>query len=84
MSDQIGKIVRSALSKGVKIVEMAGISPGPFCGMPLADLGADVIAVEHPDVDVGRRPGALGGFRRINWGKSLVQFLRSAGVISCW
>ena len=25
--------------KGLKIVEMAGIGPGPFCGMVLADLG---------------------------------------------
>jgi alpha-methylacyl-CoA racemase len=28
--------------EGVTIVEMAGIVPGPFCGMLLADLGADV------------------------------------------
>ena len=29
---------------GRKIVELAGIGPGPFCAMLLADLGADVIA----------------------------------------
>src|SRR5262245_53984565 len=34
---------------GVKVVEIAGIGPGPFCGMHLADLGADVIAVERAD-----------------------------------
>jgi acetyl-CoA hydrolase len=33
---------------GVRIVEIAGIGPGPFCGMLLADLGADVIVVERP------------------------------------
>ena len=33
--------------KGVKIVEMAGIGPAPFCGMLLADLGADVIRVDR-------------------------------------
>jgi len=33
---------------GVKIVEICGIGPGPFCAMHLADLGADVIAVERP------------------------------------
>lgn len=35
---------------GVKIVEIAGLGPGPFCGMLLADLGADVIAVERPSL----------------------------------
>ncbi|MGL3210569.1 CaiB/BaiF CoA transferase family protein [Bradyrhizobium sp. BR 1433] len=34
--------------KGMKVVEIAGLGPGPFCGMLLADLGADVIAVERP------------------------------------
>ena len=32
---------------GVRIVEFAGIGPGPFCGMLLADLGADVLLVER-------------------------------------
>ena len=32
---------------GVKIVEMSGIGPGPFCGMLLADMGADVIRVDR-------------------------------------
>ena len=31
---------------GLKIIEMAGIGPGPFCGMVLADLGAEVIRVD--------------------------------------
>ncbi len=33
---------------GVKVIEMVGIGPGPFCGMMLADMGADVIRVERP------------------------------------
>ena len=33
--------------KGLKIIEMAGIGPGPFCGMVLADLGADLIRVDR-------------------------------------
>ena len=33
---------------GVRVVELAGIGPGPFCGMLLADLGAEVIAVNRP------------------------------------
>ena len=37
---------------GRKIVELAGIGPGPFCAMLLADLGADVIRVDRT-VDAG-------------------------------
>jgi len=32
---------------GLKIIELAGIGPGPFCGMLLADLGADVVIVDR-------------------------------------
>lgn len=32
---------------GVRIVEMAGIGPAPFCGMLLADMGADVVRVDR-------------------------------------
>jgi alpha-methylacyl-CoA racemase len=34
--------------KGVRVVELAGIGPGPHAAMLLADLGADVIRVERP------------------------------------
>ncbi|HET6626301.1 MAG TPA: CaiB/BaiF CoA-transferase family protein [Nocardioidaceae bacterium] len=34
--------------KGVRVVELAGIGPGPHAAMHLADLGADVIRVERP------------------------------------
>ena len=34
--------------KGLKVVEIAGIGPGPHACMILADLGADVIRVERP------------------------------------
>ncbi|MET8676643.1 CaiB/BaiF CoA-transferase family protein [Streptomyces sp. NPDC004647] len=33
---------------GVKVVELAGIGPGPFAAMLLADLGADVVRVDRP------------------------------------
>jgi alpha-methylacyl-CoA racemase len=32
---------------GVRVIELAGIGPGPFCGMRLADMGAEVISVER-------------------------------------
>src|SRR3974390_2193287 len=34
---------------GVRVLQLAGIGPVPFCGMLLADLGADVIVVEAPN-----------------------------------
>src|SRR6185437_16250042 len=38
----------------LKIIEFAGIGPGPFCGMLLSDLGADVIRID-------RKGGGRGG-----------------------
>ncbi len=32
---------------GTKLIELAGIGPGPFCGMMLADMGAEVIRVNR-------------------------------------
>jgi len=34
--------------KGIRIIEIASIGPGPFAGMMLADMGAEVIRVERP------------------------------------
>jgi alpha-methylacyl-CoA racemase len=39
---------------GLKVVEFAGIGPGPFCGMLLSDLGADVVRIDR----MGARGGA--------------------------
>ena len=33
---------------GLKILEFEAIGPGPFCGMMLADMGADVLLVDRP------------------------------------
>ena len=55
--------------EGIRVIEIAGIGPGPFCAMMLADMGADVVRVdrasavrsgnpEHPPRDLlnrGRR-----------------------------
>lgn len=39
---------------GIRIIEIAGIGPGPYCGMLLADMGARMIRVERPGVtDLG-------------------------------
>ena len=34
---------------GVRVVEVCNVAAGPFCGMLLADMGADVVKVENPD-----------------------------------
>jgi alpha-methylacyl-CoA racemase len=33
--------------EGVKVVEMGGIGPGPFCGMMLSDMGANIIRIDR-------------------------------------
>ena len=56
---------------GVRIVEIAGIGPAPFCGMLLADLGADVVVVGRPAPD----PDALdlGSASILDRGKRFIQ-----------
>jgi alpha-methylacyl-CoA racemase len=41
---------------GLKIVEFAGIGPGPFCGMLLSDLGADVVRIDRKGGGRGGQP----------------------------
>ena len=33
--------------QGIRVIEMAGIGPGPFCAMMLADMGADVLRIDR-------------------------------------
>ncbi|MAW28960.1 MAG: carnitine dehydratase [Gammaproteobacteria bacterium] len=40
---------------GVRIIELAGIGPGPFCGMMLSDMGAEVIRIDRPAKSTVRR-----------------------------
>lgn len=42
--------------QGMKVIELAGIGPGPFAGMLLADMGAEVIVVEKGAQKPGSRP----------------------------
>jgi alpha-methylacyl-CoA racemase len=39
--------------KGIKVIEIASIGPGPFCGMMLSDMGAEVIRVNRVDAKPG-------------------------------
>ncbi|XP_032679695.1 alpha-methylacyl-CoA racemase [Odontomachus brunneus] len=38
--------------KGIKVLELAGLAPGPFCGMILADFGASVIRIDKIGVQI--------------------------------
>ena len=40
---------------GVKVLEFSGIGPGPFCGMLLSDMGADVLRIDRPGGDRGEK-----------------------------
>ncbi len=53
--------------KGLRVVEFAGIGPGPFACMLLSDMGADVVTVARP----GKLQG--GAQQIINRGRSVVQ-----------
>lgn len=39
--------------KGFRIIEIAGIGPGPYCGMLLSDMGAEVLRIERPGASEG-------------------------------
>ena len=47
---------------GLRVVEFEAIGPGPFAGMMLADMGADVLLLDRPvDADLG-----IGHQRRVD------------------
>ncbi|NUZ08052.1 CaiB/BaiF CoA transferase family protein [Piscinibacter koreensis] len=50
---------------GVRVVEFAGIGPGPFACMLLSDMGADVVTIERPNAHVGDRTHIAGRGRRV-------------------
>jgi alpha-methylacyl-CoA racemase len=61
---------------GIRVIEMAGLAPGPYCAMMLADMGADVLRIERPG---GTRPGANDRLSLLNRSRrSVVIDLKSA------
>jgi alpha-methylacyl-CoA racemase len=49
---------RTGPLNGVKVIELAGIGPGPYSGQLLADMGADVVVIDRPG---GGMPKAVDG-----------------------
>lgn len=45
--------------KGISVIEMAGLAPSPYCGMILADFGADVIIVDRLTRGAPEMPGMM-------------------------
>lgn len=41
---------------GLRVIEVAGLGAGPYCGMMLADMGADVVRIERMPLPPGRAP----------------------------
>ncbi len=50
--------------QGFRIIELAGIGPGPFCGMMLSDMGAEVIRIDRVGVNTRRPKDVLARNRR--------------------
>ena len=59
--------------RGIRIVEFAGIGPGPFCGMMLADHGAEVIRID-------RASGSRGGSQPVTSKDVLVRGRKSIAL----
>ncbi|MCU1602239.1 MAG: Alpha-methylacyl-CoA racemase [Frankiales bacterium] len=75
---------------GIRVLELAGIGPGPHCAMMLADLGADVLRidrpgprVEHPELHLlnrGRRSAVL-DLKQADAVEALLQLTETADVL---
>ena len=53
--------VRQGPLSGIRVIEVGGLGPGPFAGMLLADLGADVLVIDRAG---GRSADGLGALAR--------------------
>jgi len=45
---------------GLRVIELAGLGPGPFCAMLLADMGADVLRIQRPAHRAGKPIASIG------------------------
>src|SRR5690606_6488861 len=64
--------MEAGMLSGVRVVELARVLAGPYCTQLLADLGADVVKVEHPS----------GGDETRSWGPPFADDGESAYFLS--
>jgi alpha-methylacyl-CoA racemase len=57
---------------GVRVIELAGIGPGPFCAMMLADSGATVLRIDRPGTGPGYLPNGRPEREFMNRGRQSV------------
>ncbi|PHH77496.1 hypothetical protein CDD82_3487 [Ophiocordyceps australis] len=66
---------------GIKVLELAGLAPGPYAGMMLADAGASVLRIDRPDSTstdlLTRRKASIGVNLKSRGGVALVRRLAS-------
>lgn len=62
---------------GYKIIEIAGIGPGPFCAMLLSDMGAEVIRVDRAQAVRGPAPDTPAGDISLRGRKNIALDLKS-------
>ena len=49
---------------GIRVIEFAGLGPGPFACMLLSDMGAEVVRIDRPDVPLGDARDIIGRGRQ--------------------
>lgn len=54
--------------EGIRVVEIAGIGPAPFCAMMLSDLGADVVRIDRPAAPGAGAPAPASGLAAMTEG----------------
>jgi alpha-methylacyl-CoA racemase len=71
---------------GIKVIEVGGIGPAPFCGMLLSDMGAEVVLIERKTASAtgfGQRSGDAGKWSIVHRGKkSLAMDLKKPAAVA--
>lgn len=60
----LNKTISSGPLQGVKVIEFAGMGPGPFACMLLSDMGAEVIRIDRPGARAANPSDIVGRGRK--------------------